>query len=94
MRIDRDKVLMKQKKAEDKRRDSAQNLKGQVYFEAEEKQLKDQGRGSYIDTEHNYGVFLVIISKCIKKKKKGRSRGRAREEGKPIQIKVNQLLLA
>ena len=56
---------MKQKEAEGKRWDSAQNLKGQVYFEAEDKQLKDQGRGSYIDTEHNYGVFLVIISKCI-----------------------------
>lgn len=57
---------MKQKEVEGKRGDSAQNLKGQVYSEAGEKQLKDQGRGSYIDTEHNYGVFLVIISKCNK----------------------------
>lgn len=92
MRIERDKVLMKQKEVEGKRWDSAQNLKGQVYFEAEEKMLKDQGRVSYIDTGHNYGVFLVVISKCILKKRK--ERGRAREEGKAIGIKVNQLLLA
>lgn len=51
-RIERNKGRMKQEReVEGRRGDLAQNLKGEIYFEAGKKQPKDQRRNSYTDVE-------------------------------------------
>lgn len=66
MRIEREKGRVKVEREAGGRRDLAQNLKRQIYFEIGEKYPKGQGRNRYADVEYNQGIFLVIISKFIK----------------------------